>query len=210
MNNITDFGFYAILTDPLAGYEKCTEILVDYGIKFVQLRIKNETDDQVRRIAEILIKKTENTETKLIINDYANIAYECGAHGVHLGQNDMPFTDARKLLGPNAIIGLSTHSPEQTSQACALGPDYIGVGPVYPTPTKKIPDPVIGIEGMKKMISISWVPSVAIGGIDLTNLRAVLEAGAKNFCMVRQFTQSTDPQKVLKETLKIYREYYPG
>lgn len=210
MNNITDFGFYAILTDPLTGYEKCTEILVDYGIKFVQLRIKNETDDQVRRIAEILIKKTENSETKLIINDYANIAYECGAHGVHLGQNDMPFTDARKLLGPNAIIGLSTHSPEQTSQACALGPDYIGVGPVYPTPTKKIPDPVIGIEGMKKMISISWVPSVAIGGIDLTNLRAVLEAGAKNFCMVRQFTQSTDPQKVLKETLKIYREYYPG
>lgn len=210
MNNITDFGFYAILTDPLTGYEKCTEILVDYGIKFVQLRIKNETDDQVRRIAEILIKKTENTETKLIINDYANIAYECGAHGVHLGQNDMPFTDARNLLGPNAIIGLSTHSPEQTSQACALGPDYIGVGPVYPTPTKKIPDPVIGIEGMKKMISISWVPSVAIGGIDLTNLRAVLEAGAKNFCMVRQFTQSTDPQKVLKETLKIYREYYPG
>jgi len=210
MNNITDFGFYAILTDPLTGYEKCTEILVDYGIKFVQLRIKNETDDQVRRIAEILIKKTENTETKLIINDYANIAYECGAHGVHLGQNDMPFTDARKLLGPNAIIGLSTHSPEQTSQACALGPDYIGVGPVYPTPTKKIPDPVIGIEGMKKMVSISWVPSVAIGGINLANLRAVLEAGAKNFCMVRQFTQSTDPQKVLKETLKIYREYYPG
>ncbi|NLW33705.1 MAG: thiamine phosphate synthase [Fibrobacter sp.] len=210
MNNITDFGFYAILTDPLTGYEKCTEILVDYGIKFVQLRIKNETDDQVRRIAEILIKKTENTETKLIINDYANIAYECGAHGVHLGQNDMPFTDARKLLGPNAIIGLSTHSPEQTSQACALGPDYIGVGPVYPTPTKKIPDPVIGIEGMKKMVSISLVPSVAIGGINLANLRAVLEAGAKNFCMVRQFTQSTDPQKVLKETLKIYREYYPG
>lgn len=210
MNNITDFGFYAILTDPLTGYEKCTEILVDYGIKFVQLRIKNETDDQVRRIAEILIKKTENTETKLIINDYANIAYECGAHGVHLGQNDMPFTDARKLLGPNAIIGLSTHTPEQTSQACALGPDYIGVGPVYPTPTKKIPDPVIGIEGMKKMVSISLVPSVAIGGINLANLRAVLEAGAKNFCMVRQFTQSTDPQKVLKETLKIYREYYPG
>ncbi|HLV33116.1 MAG TPA: thiamine phosphate synthase [Chitinispirillaceae bacterium] len=210
MNNITDFGFYAILTDPLAGYEKCTEILVDYGIKFVQLRIKNETDDQVRRIAEILIKKTENTETKLIINDYINIAYECRAHGVHLGQNDMPYADARKLLGPKAIIGLSTHSPEQTSMACDLEPDYIGVGPVYPTPTKKIPDPVIGIEGMKKMVSISLVPSVAIGGINLANLRAVLEAGAKNFCMVRQFTQSTDPQKVLKETLKIYREYYPG
>lgn len=208
MTIIPDFGFYAILTDPLAGYEKCTDILIDYGIKFVQLRMKNSSKDQILGIAEVLRKKTENTETKLIINDYADIASQCDADGLHLGQNDMSYTEARALLGPQKIIGLSTHSPNQTSSACALKPDYIGVGPVYSTPTKKIPDPVIGVDGMKKMLSVSSVPAVAIGGIDLKNLRTVLEAGAKNFCMVRQFTQSPEPKKVIKEIIKIYNEYY--
>ena len=91
-----------------------------------------------------------------------------------------------------------------------MKPDYIGVGPVFPTPTKKNPDPVIGIDGMKRMLSVSDVPAVAIGGIDLGNLSVILEAGAENFCMVRQLTKSKDPEKVLKETLRIYREYYPG
>jgi len=204
------FGFYAILTDPLLGYEYTTELLKDHGIVFVQLRIKDAPDSQIESIAEKLNKITDGSNTRLIINDNPHIAKRIGADGVHVGQNDMAFEDVRSIIGEEAIAGLSTHSPEQTRKSCLLKPDYIGIGPVFPTPTKKNPDPVIGIDGMKEMLGLSTVPSVAIGGIDFSNLRMVLEAGAKNFCMVRQFTKSQNPASVLKEIDKIYKEYYPN
>ena len=110
-------------------------------------------------------------------------------------------------MGPHAVIGLSTHSPEQTIAACIMRPDYIGIGPVYPTPTKEKADPVIGITGLQTMLSAATVPAVAIGGIDLSNLREVLEAGAQNFCMMRQLMQAEHPEKVLREVEKIRNEY---
>lgn len=204
------FGFYAILTDPLKGYVETTKMLVDNGIQFVQLRMKNCSELEICRIAYALCELTEGTSTNLIINDFPRIARTCGADGVHIGQTDMPYDEVREFLGYSKIIGISTHSPQQTSSAVALSPDYIGIGPVYPTPTKVIADPVIGIDGMKEMLSLATLPAVAIGGIDLTNLREVLEAGAVNFSMVRQFTQSENPEKTLNEIKKIYNEYYPG
>jgi len=203
------FGFYAILTNPLLGYEECTKILVDGGVAFVQLRIKGGKSDEILGIAEKMRKITIGSATRLIINDYPDVALKSGADGVHLGQDDMKYDEARTLLGPDAIIGLSTHSVLQTRNACAQNPDYIGIGPVFPTPTKENPDPVIGVAGMKRMLARATVAAVAIGGIDLLNLRLVLEAGAKNFCMVRQFTQSTQPEKVLRAMMRIYCEYYP-
>jgi thiamine-phosphate pyrophosphorylase len=126
---------------------------------------------------------------------------------VHLGQEDLSFSAARAIVGPDAIIGLSTHSTAQVIAACAVCPDYIGIGPVFPTPTKIKADPVIGIDGMTKMIAAATVPHVAIGGIDLSNLRDVLAAGARNFCMVRQIMQASNPEKTLSEVLEIYREF---
>jgi thiamine-phosphate pyrophosphorylase len=210
MNIPSRFGFYAILTDPVKGYEYVTKLLVDYGVSFVQLRMKEKSRDEILSTANLMRKLTLGTDTRFIVNDYPDIARECGADGVHIGQDDINFSEAREILGKEAIIGISTHSPTQTLAACELKPDYIGVGPVFPTPTKKNPDPVIGIDGMKRMFSVSDVPAVAIGGIDLKNLHTILEAGAENFCMVRQLTKSEDPEKVLKEALRIYREYYPG
>ena len=204
------FGFYAILTEPSLGYERCTNILVDAGVAIVQLRIKDQQPSEILPIALLMRKITLGSKTKFIINDFPDVAWACGADGVHIGQNDMTYEEAREIMEPDAIIGISTHSPDQTRAACALNPDYIGIGPVFPTPTKRIPDPVIGIEGMKTMLAAATVPSVAIGGIDLTNLRHVLEGGAKNFCMVRQFTQSKEPRKVIEEIKRIYGEYYPG
>ncbi|MBN1576720.1 MAG: thiamine phosphate synthase [Chitinispirillaceae bacterium] len=204
------FGFYAILTDPVLGYERCTKILVDTGVAFVQLRIKGKAPSDILPIALMMRKTTLGGNTRLIINDSPDIAWACGADGVHLGQDDMRYDDARRIVGPEAIIGLSTHSLQQTENACSLAPDYIGVGPVFPTPTKATPDPVIGIDGMKTMLAAATVPAAAIGGIDLTNLRRVLDAGAKNFCMVRQFTQSRTPEKVIDELRRVYGEYYPG
>jgi thiamine-phosphate pyrophosphorylase len=204
------FGFYAILTDPIKGYVETTKMLVDHGIQFVQLRMKNCTELEICRIAYKLCELTEGTPTNLIINDFPRIARTCGADGVHIGQTDMPYSEVREYLGYSKIIGISTHSRSRTSSAVALSPDYIGIGPVYPTPTKVIPDPVIGIDGMKEMLSLATVPAVVIGGIDLTNLREVLEAGAVNFSMVRQLTLSEDPEKTLNEIKKFYNEYYPG
>ena len=201
------FGFYGILTGPLRGYEYLTEVFVAHEISFAQLRIKDAPSATIAPIAWNMRRLTEGTKTKLIINDDPVLAAEISADGVHLGQNDMPYFDARKIVGEKAIIGISTHSVKQVLQFCALCPDYIGVGPVFPTPTKKVPDPVIGIETMRSMLATAMVPAVAIGGITLENLPDVLREGARNFCMVRPLNQSRDPEKVLKEILKIYRNF---
>jgi thiamine-phosphate pyrophosphorylase len=206
----SQFGFYAVLTDPLVGYEEMTRILVDHRIAFVQLRMKDAARDTIRPIAEKMRSITLGSSTRFIINDSPEIADEISADGVHIGQDDYPIEDVRAMIKPGMIIGLSTHSPSQTIDACQRKPDYIGVGPVYTTPTKKNPDPVIGLDGMKKQLDTATVPAVAIGGIDFSNLRDVLSAGAKNFCMVRQLTRSEKPSLVLSEMKKIYNEYYPG
>ncbi len=202
------FGFYAVLTNPLKGFEYLTELLVDNNMPFVQLRIKAGPEEQIRDTALKMRQITSGTTTKLIINDHPHIAAEIDADGVHIGQQDMPYVQVRQLVGEK-IVGMSTHNPEQTSRACEAQPDYIGVGPVYPTPTKVIPDPVIGLDGMKRMLSVATVPAVCIGGIDLENLPRVLEAGAENFCMVRQFVRSDNPAKILKEIIRIYNSFYP-
>jgi len=193
------FGFYSVLTDPVKGYDYMTSLLVNNGIRFVQLRMKDAPEKAVIDTALRMRKITDGSDTLLIINDNPRIAVEVGADGVHIGQSDMPYEEARAIVGNEMIIGVSTHSVQQAADACLKQPDYIGAGPVFPTPTKKIPDPAIGINGMKEILAISTVPTVCIGGIDLTNLPQVFEAGAKNFCMVRQFTQSENPETVLKE-----------
>ncbi len=201
------FGFYAILTDPVRGYEYCTKVLVDHEIAFVQLRMKAAPPESVLETARMMRAITRGTTTRLIINDDPHVAHTVEADGVHLGQDDMPYGEARRIVGEGAVVGLSTHSAQQMKNACAFKPDYVGVGPVFPTPTKKNPDPVIGIEGMKEMIGQAAVPAVAIGGITMENLPMVLEAGARNFCMVRPLTQSAEPEKVVQNIMKVYKEF---
>ena len=201
------FGFYSVLTDPITGYARLTSLLVDYGVSVVQLRMKGAPKPLVIDTALQMRKITEGTNTLLIINDDPHIAAEVGADGVHIGQGDMPYNDVRAIVGDDMLIGVSTHNIGQTINACQLPADYIGVGPVFATPTKKIPDPVIGVDGMREMLAASTVPAVAIGGINLENLPGVLNAGAKNYCMVRQLTRSENPKSVLEEILR-YRHSY--
>jgi len=193
------FGFYSVLTDPIKGYEYLTELLVDEDIPFVQLRMKNVPEKQIIDTALRMRKITEGSNTLFIVNDNPHIAKQVGADGVHVGQSDMSYQQVREIVGDEMIIGISTHNPQQTKNACEEQPDYIGIGPVWATPTKQIADPAIGLDGMKEMLSASTVPAVCIGGIDLSNLASVLEFGAQNFCMVRQFTQSENPKQVLDE-----------
>ena len=200
------FGFYGILTNPMRGYAYLAELFVDHEVRFIQLRMKKETRRERYHIAESLRRITDGTRSLFIVNDDVQMAADVCADGAHIGQDDLPVEDARKILAPGAIIGLSTHNPKQTEAACRKLPAYIGVGPVYPTPTKVIADPVLGIATMKEMVALSTVPAVVIGGIDQSNLRDVIRGGAVNFCSVRTVNATLTPEKALKALLKTYRD----
>lgn len=181
---MTDFGLYVIATRPTLSYARVAEICVKRGVRYLQLREK-EIDDRVlldaaREIREV----TRGTQTKFVINDRADIAVLSHADVLHLGQGDLSMAEARKIVG-DMPIGLSTHSIEQALIAIEQKPIYIGFGPVYPTTTKKNPDPTVGVELLRQVVGLSSVPVVAIGGIFPENIGEVIAAGAKNICMVR-------------------------
>ena len=200
------FGLYLILTDPVAGYEACAKAAVRAGLAYLQLRMKNKPDEEVLAVARELRAITAGTATRLIINDSVWVAKEMEADGVHLGVGDMPIQIARAVwTAPGKIFGLSTHDEDQESRARQLQPDYIGVGPVYATPTKATPDPTVGLERMGKIIRNSPLTCVAIGGIDADNLDEVLAHGAVNFAVVRAVNQAREPYEAIQGLMEIWR-----
>lgn len=200
---MNDFGLYLVLTNPVAGYAKCTEAAVAAGVRIVQLRMKHASRAEILREASVMRRITAGTDTLFIVNDDPFIAAESGADGVHVGQDDSDPDEIRRLFPELKIIGLSTHSPQQVLNANKKNVDYIGVGPVYATPTKDIPDPVLGLGTMTEMINLSRHPAVAIGGIDAKRLADVLKAGAKNYAVVRAVTKSDRPFEAIRKLLSI-------
>ncbi len=188
-----DFGFYLVMTNPKVGYERCCEAAVRAGVKMVQLRMKEVPRAELLDMAKRLVAITKGTETNLIVDDDASVAAEAGADGVHVGQDDMSVEEVRARFPEVRIVGLSTHNLDQALDSIRHSPDYIGVGPVFKTPTKKIPDPVLGTELAGRMIASVPYPAVAIGGIDATNLKSVIAAGARNWSVVRAVCGSDDP-----------------
>lgn len=135
-----EFGLYLVLTDPVAGYEYCTEAAVETGVCYVQLRMKRRPRSKILEMAKRLRRITAGSTTRFIVNDDVEVARQCGADGVHVGQDDMTLDEARRRWPePGKIFGLSTHNEEQEASARKLAPDYVGVGPVYPTSTKDKP-----------------------------------------------------------------------
>ena len=205
------FGLYVILTDPVVGYEACARAAVAEGISYLQLRMKDDDRSEVLRIAGLIREITRGTSTRFIVNDDPLIAMEVDADGVHLGQSDMPINEARALWDtPGKLFGLSTHNEDQELKARDLKPNYIGVGPVFPTPTKAIPDPDLGLELMGRIIRQSPLPAVAIGGINAKNLPEVLARGAVNFSSVRPIMKSPDPHSVIRRLMEIWRISLPS
>ena len=198
-------GFYGILTDPAAGYEALAGAMVEAGVPVIQLRMKKAPRREVLRVAKSL-RRIIPPEILFILNDDPILAREAGADGVHLGREDPGIEEAREILGEDAVYGLSTHGPDQAREALEKGPDYIGSGPVYPTPTKERPDPVIGIEGLRETLALSKVPVAAIGGIGPGNVREVLRAGARMFAAVRWVNRSPRPLETLLEIREILEE----
>lgn len=207
------FGLYLILTDPLVGYEACARAAVAAGVRYLQLRIKHRPDSDILPIAREVRRITAGSSTRFIVNDSVAVARAVDADGVHLGQDDMPLDEARRLWPvPGKLFGLSTHSEEQALAATSLDPppDYIGVGPVHATPTKDKPDPVLGEVRAGAIIRSSPLTTVAIGGIDPDNLPSLLAAGAINFAVVRYVNRSPRPQQAIAELQSMWKERYMG
>ena len=198
-----DFGFYLVATNPVAGYAKCAEAAVRAGVKIIQLRMKHASREDVLREAKLMRSITKGSQTLFIVNDDPEIAREAEADGVHVGQDDIAPHEIRKRYPELKIVGLSTHSPAQTVASNAHNVDYVGVGPVYATPTKDIPDPTLGLETMGGMIAAAAHPAVAIGGIDLSRLHSVISAGARNFAVVRAVCQSSNPYDEIRKFMEV-------
>ncbi len=159
--------------------------LVEGGARLIQLREKEASPHGFFEDARIALESTRGADTMLLINDRVDIALALKAGGVHLGQDDVHPADARKLLGPDAIIGLSTHTVQQAVEAAELPIDYLAIGPVFHTKTKSNTGKTIGIDVVKRVReSVKDFPVVAIGGINRANFRDVLLAGADSVAVI--------------------------
>lgn len=198
-----DFRLYVITAESNHPGKSVVEVMEQTligGAHLVQLRNKTGTRDEVLEQAKALRSLTRKYNVPFIINDYPDIVLETDADGVHLGQEDMSIAEARRLLGPDRIIGISTHNLKQALEAERDGADYIGVGPVFPTDTKPGRAAVSTSYVTEAARHIS-IPFVAIGGITLGNVDLVLAAGAERICAVSAIVGSHDPADVCRSFL---------
>ena len=189
-------GVYLVTDRGLCRNRPLSEIIlqaVQGGAAYVQLREKDISTRLFVEEARAIKKILEPYRVPLIINDRIDVALACGANGVHIGQEDMPYEIARKLMGDEAIIGLSVENWEDVEAAQKLDVDYIGISPVFATPTKTDTKEPWGLEGLKKIKSFSRHPLVAIGGINEVNARAVVSAGADCLAVVSAICAAEDP-----------------
>lgn len=192
---------YAITDARLCGLSHAEQVarLVDGGAQFVQLREKRLSPREFYREAETALRVARARGARLIINDRVDIALALQADGVHLGQDDLPPEAARRLLGERAIIGFSTHSPEQAREAARLPVDYIAIGPIFSTSSKDHPDPVVGFDGLRRVRQmIGPLPLVAIGGINHETAREVLAAGADSVAVISALL--SEPSQITHRT----------
>jgi len=205
--NIENFGLYLVITNPSTSYERCAEAAVSAGLRYLQLRMKKAEREQTVATAKNLRSITRGTATRFIVNDDPSIADEVGADGVHLGQDDMTLTEARRRYPGLRVFGLSTHNSEQAQRAVEVAPDYCGVGPVFATPTKDIPDPALGPAQAGAIIRAAPFTTVAIGGLDGTNLSDVLREGAINFSVVRYVCLAPAPFDAIRRLQDLWQTF---
>ncbi|HZE90626.1 MAG TPA: thiamine phosphate synthase [Rhizobacter sp.] len=167
---------------------------VQGGVSCVQLREKHLDTRAFVEMALALKALLSPRRVALVVNDRVDVALACQADGVHLGQSDMPATLARSLLPPHVFIGLSVENPQQAQAARALDVDYLGVSPVFATPTKLDTGEPWGLDGLRRLRDSTALPLVAIGGIQLSNARQVLQAGADGLAVVSAICSAPSPQ----------------
>lgn len=197
--------FYPIvdtLQNTRLSYIELARTILTAGAPLLQLRVKSGPTGRFVELAREVKALADRHCAQLIINDRADIAKLVDAAGVHLGQEDLPVAAARQVLGPDKIIGFSTHSLAQAEAAARAGiADYIGFGPVFPTSSKQRPDPVQGINGLRQVRSRVTLPIVAIGGITAATMPTVLAAGADAVAMIGEIVCAPDVETTVRSLL---------
>lgn len=188
-------GLYLILDPAACPHRSLAEALKQAaagGVRLVQYR--NKTASMKDAYAEALPLRTRAAElgVTFIVNDRCDLALAVDADGVHLGQGDLPLELARKVMGPRKLIGLSTHNAEQVREAERLKPDYIGFGPIFPPGSKQDHDPVVGVEGLRAIRTLTHLPIFAIGGITTDNVGSVMQAGADGVAVISAILAAAD------------------
>ena len=193
-------GLYVIL-DPAARPDRSLlDVLAAAakgGARIFQYRNKQASMKEAYREALPLKRRAAELGATFIVNDRCDLAVAVDADGVHLGQDDLPVTEARRLMGPSKLIGLSTHNLQQVEEADRLKPDYLGFGPIFKPASKHDHDPVVGIEGLRTIRSLTTLPVFAIGGIQLDQARSVMEAGADGLAVISAVMNAPDVEKAV-------------
>ena len=176
---IVDFSLESLLTK-----------LSEAEVSLVQLRGKKSSSKDLLKLSTQMVNMTQDNSLKVIVNYRVDIAWLSKADGVHLGQDDLPCSDARQILGSKAIIGLSTHTLKQACQAEDSTADYIAIGPIYRTQTKENPDPIVSLDELKAIRKAVTKPLIAIGGITTKNALPLFDLGVDSVAVVRDIVLS--------------------
>lgn len=191
---------------PLNSQLEAIERVLIAGGKWIQLRVKNQTEDEVLSLATEAVVLCKKHSAKLIVNDYPLVALKAGAHGVHLGLDDMPIAEARAILGPKIIIGGTANTFAHIQLRVDEGADYIGLGPYRFTSTKKNLSPIIGLEGYVSLIKQTkdigiTTPVIAIGGIETTDISALIAAGVHGIAVSGALTIHPEHTPVIQNLI---------
>jgi thiamine-phosphate pyrophosphorylase len=186
----------ALITSPEGD---CALSLAEAGVRLLQYRDKRAPArqylDSSRQLTELLRPRS----VSLIVNDRPDVAFLAGAKGVHVGQEDLDVEEARRVAGPDKLVGVSTHDLEQFERAASSSADYIAVGPVYTTSTKANPAPVVGVDFLRRVRPLTDKPIVAIGGITLERAAAAVEAGADCVAVISGILSAPEPGQRVRQ-----------
>ncbi len=197
-------GLYLIL-DPSVAPERELGLVMreaaGAGVRLFQYRDKAAPMKQAYERARLLRAVARELRVTFLVNDRCDLALAVDADGVHLGQDDLPVADARRVLGPSKLIGLSTHNAAQVAVGAKTDVDYLGFGPVFATASKANPDPVVGVEGVRAVRSLTGLPMFAIGGITPARYAEVLRAGADGAAVISAILSAPEIAKAVKAFL---------
>lgn len=203
--NLVFPGLYAIIDPTFLAVSELAlaETLAGSGVGLIQYRDKTGSSRHFFEVSRQLSSVLGLRGVRFIVNDRPDIALLAGAGGVHVGQEDMGVEDARAVCGPDRWVGVSTHNLEQLAAADRTSADYIAFGPIFPTATKKNPDPDVGIELLRQARKMTAKPLVAIGGITLERAEEVYRAGADSLAVIRDLICASDPGVRAREYLAV-------
>jgi thiamine-phosphate pyrophosphorylase len=176
--------------------------LIDVGVRMLQYRDKTGTAAGILHTSTTLAKIAREAGADFFLNDRPDIAFLCGARGVHVGQDDLSPDEARQVIGQDHWVGVSTHNPEQFAKAAASSADYIAIGPIFETESKLNPDPVVGTELLRRLRPLTDKPIVAIGGIRLERAADLLQAGANSVAVISDILLAASPQERARQFLQ--------